>query len=134
VGLLLSKSKEDLLLEAVKIITLLAAGPRIPHIPSDSIFHPSKATMKVLLVNDRAIDNLIKLLIKGGTNFTHYYRLDLETYKSSDDLTGVFIWNLRTNETTFEIQVKDHYTTIKGNLALYVSVFYSLIIGFICEY
>jgi len=62
VVMLLNRLEEDLLLEAVKIITLLATGPKIPHIPLESIFHPSKMTMKVLLVNDRTIGRLIKLL------------------------------------------------------------------------
>eukprot|EP00826_Nyctotherus_ovalis_P067028 TRINITY_DN9985_c0_g1_i10.p1 TRINITY_DN9985_c0_g1~~TRINITY_DN9985_c0_g1_i10.p1 ORF type:complete len:375 (-),score=83.76 TRINITY_DN9985_c0_g1_i10:938-2062(-) len=59
---LLSLPDDAVLLEAARIITFLASGPRVPHIPFDSIFHPSKMTTKVLLINDRVIGKLINLL------------------------------------------------------------------------
>jgi len=79
-------------------------------------------------------DNCAKLLIKGGTNFTHYYRLGLESYKSSNDFTALFSWDLVTNETTFKVEVTDYYTIIKGNLTPYISVLTFNSIEFIWKY
>ena len=63
-------------------------------------------------------ESIIEIDIKGGVNFNHFYLLDLETFRSSRNFSGILKWNSNSNITDIELHINDYHTLLKA----YVSV------------
>jgi len=57
--------------------------------------------------------------LQGEANFTHFYLLELETYKMSDNITANLTWDYTKNEADLDIIIYDLKTAFKAHLKIY---------------
>ena len=75
-----------------------------------------------LSTNFTASEDQVQVHISCHTNFTHFYLLDLETYKSVDNVTATITWKYATSEADFDVTIHDLKTSFKAHLGLYETV------------
>lgn len=62
---LLEMSEIEVLWDALKIITVFAAGPRLSELPPDHDLHPSKQVTQAFLLSLGALPKLVKMISHG---------------------------------------------------------------------
>ncbi len=61
----------------------------------------------------------VRLRLEGEANFSHFYALELETMKVSNNLTANLVWDRSENGGSYRIDIDDMGTSFGGTLTGY---------------